>query len=97
MPARSVVVCVSIERILAPNTSEQIRALAQMLNERLRQLSQTLGISLPIYILFTKLDNVTPFAEYAAGFRKKKSSFQLVPCSLRFIPTPASTPSRQRR
>jgi type VI secretion system protein ImpL len=64
LPARSVVVCVSIERILAPNTSEQIRALAQNLNERLRQLSQTLGISLPVYVLFTKLDNVTPFAEY---------------------------------
>jgi type VI secretion system protein ImpL len=57
-------VCVSIERILAPNTSEQIRALAQRLNERLRQLSQTLGISLPIYVLFTKLDSITPFAEY---------------------------------
>ena len=65
LPARSVVVCVSIERILAPSTSEQIRALAQMLNERLRQLSQTLGISLPIYVLFTKLDRVTPFADYA--------------------------------
>ncbi len=66
LPARSVVVCVSIERIMAPNTSEQIRALAQTLNERLRQLSQTLGISLPIYVLFTKLDNITPFAEYVS-------------------------------
>ncbi|MGA3045452.1 MAG: ImcF-related family protein [Terracidiphilus sp.] len=66
LPARSVVVCVSIERILAPNTSEQIRVLAQGLNERLRQLSQTLGISLPIYVLFTKLDNITPFAEYVS-------------------------------
>jgi type VI secretion system protein ImpL len=65
LPARSVVVCVSIERIMAPNTSEQIKALAQTLNERLRQLSQTLGISLPIYVLFTKLDTVAPFAEYA--------------------------------
>ena len=72
LPARSVVVCVSIERILAPNTSEQIRALAQMLNERLRQLSQTLGISLPIYILFTKLDNVTPFAEYVARLSEEE-------------------------
>jgi type VI secretion system protein ImpL len=72
LPARSVVVCVSIERILAPNTTEQIRALAQMLNERLRQLSQTLGISLPIYILFTKLDNVTPFAEYVARLSEEE-------------------------
>jgi type VI secretion system protein ImpL len=66
-PTRAVVVCVSMERILAPSTSEQIRGLAQMLNERLRQVSQTLGISLPIYVLFTKLDTVTAFAEYAAN------------------------------
>jgi type VI secretion system protein ImpL len=65
LPARSVVVCVSIERIMAPSTSEQIKALAQTLNERLRQLSQTLGIALPVYVLFTKLDTVPPFAEYA--------------------------------
>lgn len=72
LPARSVVVCVSIERILAPNTSEQIRALAQSLNERLRQLSQTLGISLPIYVLFTKLDNITPFAEYVGRLSEEE-------------------------
>jgi type VI secretion system protein ImpL len=72
LPARSVVVCVSIERILAPNTSEQIKALAQTLNERLRQLSQTLGISLPIYVLFTKLDNITPFAEYVARLSEEE-------------------------
>ena len=66
LPSRSVVVCVSIERILAPNTADQIRALAQSLNERLRQLSQTLGTSLPVYVLFTKLDTVPPFVEYAS-------------------------------
>ena len=66
-PTRAVVLCVSIERILAPNTSEQIRALAQTMNERLRQVSQSLGISLPVYVLFTKLDTVTAFAEYAAN------------------------------
>ncbi len=72
LPARSVVVCVSIERILAPNTSEQTRALAQTLNERLRQLSQTLGISLPIYVLFTKLDNITPFADYVSRLSEEE-------------------------
>ncbi len=72
LPARSVVVCVSIERILAPNTSEQIRALAQSLNERLRQLSRTLGISLPIYVLFTKLDNIAPFAEYVSRLSEEE-------------------------
>ncbi len=64
-PTRAVVLCVSVERLLAPNTSDNVRALAQTMNERLRQLSQTLGISLPIYVLFTKLDAVPAFAEYA--------------------------------
>jgi type VI secretion system protein ImpL len=72
LPARSVVVCVSVERIMAPNTTEQIRALAQTLNERIRQLSQTLGISLPIYVLFTKLDTVVPFADYAGKLTEEE-------------------------
>ena len=66
-PTRAVILCVSVERIMAPNTSEQIRALAQRMNERLRQLSQSLGISLPVYVLFTKLDTITPFADYAGN------------------------------
>jgi type VI secretion system protein ImpL len=66
LPTRAAVVCVSIERILAPNTAEQIRALALMLNERLRQLSQTLGISLPVYVLITKIDAIPSFADYAS-------------------------------
>jgi len=72
LPARSVVICVSIERLLAPNTAEQIRALAQTLNERLRQLSQTLGIALPAYVLFTKLDNIAPFGEYVGRLSEEE-------------------------
>jgi len=72
LPARSVLVCVSIERILAPNTTEQIRSLAQTLNERLRQLSQTLGISLPIYVLFTKMDNIAPFGSYVSRLSEEE-------------------------
>jgi type VI secretion system protein ImpL len=77
LPARAVVLCVSIERILAPHTAEQIRALAQMLNERLRQLSQTLGISLPVYVLFTKLDNIGPFAEYMGRLSEEEVKFPM--------------------
>jgi type VI secretion system protein ImpL len=67
-PPRAVVVCVSAERV--PGLSEagynanQIRASAQTLNERLRLLSQTLGISVPVYVLFTKLDTLAHFADY---------------------------------
>jgi type VI secretion system protein ImpL len=71
-PTRAVVLCVSIERIVAPNTSEQIRALAQRVNERLRQLSQLLGISLPVYVLFTKLDTIGPFADYVVNLSNEE-------------------------
>lgn len=72
LPPRSVVVCVSVERILAPSTAEQIRALAQSLNERLRQLSQSLGVSLPVYVLFTKLDNIAPFSSYVSRLSEEE-------------------------
>jgi type VI secretion system protein ImpL len=65
---RVIVVCVSVERV--PGSSEagydgaKVRASAQTLNERLRQLSQELGISLPVYVLFTKLDTLKHFEDY---------------------------------
>ncbi|HEY4357122.1 MAG TPA: ImcF-related family protein [Acidobacteriaceae bacterium] len=65
-PTRAAVLCVSIERIIASNSQESIAALARMMSERLRLLSQTLGISLPIYVLFTKLDTIPSFADYVA-------------------------------
>jgi type VI secretion system protein ImpL len=68
-PTRAAVLCVSIEHLPGPKESgynpDLIRALGQRLNERLRELSQTLGISLPIYVLFTKLDTLQHFADYA--------------------------------
>jgi type VI secretion system protein ImpL len=72
IPARAIVVCVSIERILAPSTAEQIRALAQSLNERLRELSQILGVSLPVYVLFTKLDTIGSFGEFATRLSEEE-------------------------
>jgi type VI secretion system protein ImpL len=66
-PTRAAVLCVSIERVMAANSAESVKALAQMLNERLRTLSEVLGISLPVYVLFTKLDTIPSFADYATN------------------------------
>ena len=73
LPARAVLVCVSIERIMAPNTAEQIRSLAQTINTRLRQLSGSLGAPLPIYVLFTKLDMIGTFANYVAQLNAEEA------------------------
>jgi type VI secretion system protein ImpL len=69
-PPRAAVLCVSAERLPGPSeagyNADQIRASAQTMNERLRQLSQTLGISIPVYVLVTKLDTMhrDHFADY---------------------------------
>jgi type VI secretion system protein ImpL len=63
-PTRAAVLCVSIERLTTANSAESIRAFGKTLNERLRLLSQALGISLPVYVLFTKLDTIPSFSDY---------------------------------
>jgi type VI secretion system protein ImpL len=65
-PTRAAVVCVSTERVLATNSPETVRALGQALNEQLRVLSKALGITLPVYVLFTKLDTIPSFADYVS-------------------------------
>ncbi len=68
LPARAVVVCVSLEHLLTVAAgSEGLRSRAQTINDRLRQVSETIGISLPVYVLFTKLDTVPAFPEFAAN------------------------------
>lgn len=71
--ARAVVVCVSMERIASANSSDGVRALGLLLNERLRLLSHTLGVSLPVYVLFTKLDAVPSFAEFVANLTDEEA------------------------
>ena len=77
LPARVALVCVSIERLLAPNTDQQVRELAQLVNQRLRKLSQTLGVALPLYVLFTKLDTIASFADYARSLTEDEVRFPL--------------------
>jgi type VI secretion system protein ImpL len=66
-PTRAAVLCVSMERLTTANSAEAIRAFGKTLNERLRVLSQSLGISLPVYVLFTKLDTIPSFADYVVN------------------------------
>ncbi len=73
-PTRAAVLCVSVERLQAAAAApDAMRALGQAMNERLRQLSQTLGISLPVYVLFTKLDMVPSFADFAANLNEEEA------------------------
>ncbi len=74
LPARAAVVCISLEHMLGgtPGT-ESLRSRAQTLRERLQYLSSAVGVSLPVYVLFTKLDTVPAFPEYAANLTEAES------------------------
>ncbi|MGA3212480.1 MAG: ImcF-related family protein [Terriglobales bacterium] len=71
---RAALVCVDCEAFLQPGAGENLAALARTLNARLQEVSQQLGISLPIYVIFTKLDRITFFAEYVQNFNQDEAS-----------------------
>lgn len=61
---RAAVVLFDAENFLRPGAAEAAAASARNLQERLGEISQTLGISLPVYVLFTRMDRVAFFAEF---------------------------------
>lgn len=69
---RAVLLCVSLEHLAGGQSGDAARMLAQKLRETLRVVSQSLGISLPVYVLFTKLDTLPPFADYAQNLTEEE-------------------------
>ena len=70
---RAALVCLSCEELLRAGSSETIPAAARTLRARLAELSERLGIRLPVYVLFTKADRVPYFAEYVHNFSREES------------------------
>jgi type VI secretion system protein ImpL len=67
---RAAIVCFDCEIFLQPGASETSLSAARRLSARLHEISQLLGISFPVYVLFTKLDRVSFFAEFVRGMSK---------------------------
>ena len=61
---RAAVVCFDVEDFLKPGASESIPAAVRNLQARLGDISQALGISFPVYVLFTKCDRLPFFLDY---------------------------------
>src|SRR5579883_3153186 len=62
---RAAVVCVSLESLLKPGTAQENANRLRALRASLDECSRRLGISLPVYVLFTKIDRAPFFADYA--------------------------------
>ena len=67
---RAAVVCFDCETFLQPGASETAVSVARRLSVRLQEVSQLLGISFPVYVLFTKLDRISFFTEFVRGMSK---------------------------
>ncbi len=64
---RVAVVCFGCDELAGPGGAEAAVAAARRLRDRLQEVAQWLGIRLPVYVLFTKVDSIPYFADYARG------------------------------
>ena len=78
---RAAIVCFDCESFLRPGASEATLSAARRLGARLIEISQVLGISFPIYVLFTRADRIgaradggSLFLDYVAGLTKDEAS-----------------------
>jgi|GEM_PF-969788 len=67
---RAAVICVPCDLFYAGGNGEQLAALGQTLRQRLAETSRTLGLALPVYVVFTRMDRLPYFAEWAGVFTK---------------------------
>lgn len=70
---RMAVVCVSCEDLLRAGSTQNAPALATALRTRLGEVSQRLGIRLPVYVMFTKMDRIPYFADYVATLTRDEA------------------------
>jgi len=71
---RAAIVCYDSENFVKPGASESGLSAARKLAVRLQEISQGLGISFPVYVLFTKVDRITFFPEFVRGLSKEEAS-----------------------
>jgi type VI secretion system protein ImpL len=86
--ARSAVVCVPCDELL--NSAETSDRLAQTLRVRLREAAETLGIRMPIYVLFTRTDSIGGFTEYFATLTDDEALGQVLGATFPVRPADAS-------
>ena len=71
LPPRALVICCDCDRLKAKDLAT---ASGRRLSERLRDVEETLGSSFPVYVLFTKLDQISHFAEFARDLSQEEAA-----------------------
>lgn len=86
---RVAVVCFSVEDLLRGGTADEALAAARNLRDRLVEVSESIGIRLPVYVVFTKTDAVAHFHEYVGNFTMDEVD-ELLGATLRALPDAAA-------
>ncbi|MBK5291855.1 MAG: hypothetical protein JJE04_09300 [Acidobacteriia bacterium] len=71
---RVAVVTVDCESLVAAGASESLAASARLLRESLSHACRTWGINLPVYVLFTRMDQIRFFSEYVAQLTQAEAT-----------------------
>ena len=70
---RAVLVCVDAETLTSASP-DPLAALARKLRTQLAEISQLLGINLPVYVLFTRSDRLLFFTEYFSKLNNEEAT-----------------------
>ncbi len=71
---RAALVCVDCETFMKSGAPEALAASIDKIRTRLREVSQLLGISLPVYILFTRADRLQFFQDYVRNLTQDEAT-----------------------
>ena len=71
---RAAVVCINAEVFTQPGSSDTLTTLGRNLQARLGEVSQALGISFPVYVLFTRADRLPFFADYVRTLTNEEAA-----------------------
>ena len=70
---RVALICIGCDELLKPGASESVPAIAQRLRARLAEVSQQIGIRLPVYVVFTKTDRLPYFEDYVRSLTRAEA------------------------
>jgi type VI secretion system protein ImpL len=70
---RAALVCFDTETFTQPGAAETAVTAARKLRQRLGEISANLGINIPVYVIFTRMDRVQFFFEYVRNLSDKEA------------------------
>ncbi len=83
---RAAIVCFGCDNFSKPGAVEAAGEAARHLRAKLNEISKTLGVALPVYVLFSKADRTPFFLEFARHLDDREAG-QVVGETLRLTPT----------